>query len=455
MTHQSSVQNQTDRISPTEYVSVIWRLLLIGQVGLALLVWPEPLDPTTMLLAISLSAVVATLGSVDFCKTFLYSFLVATMMAFVVYGLLTPLGLFDTAWQEPLATDSQFFLHESRRFLLEDDSSALFTAWGSLVPVLYGAIAQKAFNGNYLGIVFVNCLLYTATVFWAARILEMHRHWYRFLPLLGLLPLQGFYNSMLAKEPIYLFLTIGALHAYKYAVMSDRFSWKYFCVFTGLTILLIIFRPTGALLLGLVALINVAMRSGLVRASVFFVVFASILLLAITLASYIDYFLPLFFVGSEGDVDITTQLNFSIDSMASKLIPESIAPLFLPPLSLILSPLLGLLWMVSPLPIVDQFINSFQSLFTGAFSFTDLTIIIRYLDSIIIVLMLFLLLRARIIKFVMLNPLVLFGVFQILTTVAFQFFESGRHRYLPGFILAMMVVMFIGRKNADKPFYNN
>jgi hypothetical protein len=41
------------------------------------------------------------------------------------------------------------------------------------------------------------------------------------------------------------------------------------------------------------------------------------------------------------------------------------------------------------------------------------------------------------------NPLMLFTIIQILGIVSFQFLESGRHRYVPGVILALILLSLL------------
>lgn len=432
------------------YKGFLLRLVLVTEVVFAIIVWPEPLDLTALFLALLLVFSVATLGSVTFCLTFAFSFCVATILALVVYGLLAPHGLFETAWQDPLASDSQYFLHQSRYFLSDYDWSALFTTWGSLVPVFYGAFALMAFGGNYIGIVFFNCLLYTASIFLAAKLFDISKQRQRLLPLIGLLPLQGFYNSMLAKEPIYLLLIIGALYAFNHAVKARCILCWHSLLFILLTFILVIFRPTGAILLGLVALITIAKRFGFMRAALLFTVIGILTIAAVMFANFIHYDLPLFFIGSEGGVNFESNLDIPIERMVSKQIPGSLMEFFLPPWSIVVSPILGLLWMISPLPLMGELVTALLGLFSDQFSFNNFATVIRYLDSFTIAWLFLYLIRSRVSKVVMLQPLMLLGIFQVLTTVAFQFFESGRHRYLPGFILAVVVILIIGQRENIK-----
>lgn len=362
-------------------------------------------------------------------------------MALTVYGLSAHLGFFETAWQEPQMSDSQFLLYESRRFLTERDPSALFSTWGSLVPVSYGAIALQIFGGHYLGIVFANSLLYTMSVFSAARLLSIPRYGHRFLPLIGLMPLQGLYNSMLAKEPIYLFLIVVALDAYFCAIASKRITWPPILVFVGLMFVTIVFRTTGAMIVGLVILFGVARQSGWGRALFALTGFAATFATVVAVANFIELPLLVFFLTTDG-VDFSVQADFIQSGFESRQISASLALVLLPPGSIIASPLLGALWMVSPLPLMDNLIDAFSNLLKGEFLFGDLTVINRYLDATVMIALLtsLFVLRARVKRTVVFNPLVLFGTFQLLGIVAFQFIESGRHRYLPGFILAMFVI---------------
>ena len=252
---------------------------------------------------------------------------------------------------------------------------------------------------------------------------------------------------MLAKEPLYLFLVIGALYSFGKAMTPGRLQWPYFLPLMGAMATLIIFRPTGAILLFTIALVNVVARFGLARASALAMVVISLSVVTIGLANYMDYYLPLFFIGNEGGIDLSSHGDLLSERIATKSIPDSLVPLFSPPWSIILSPLLSLLWMISPIPLMGQLMAAFSNLLQGNLSFGDLALATRYLDSVIIILLVFYLFGKKITRSLLFQPLVLFGLLQIISIVALQFFESGRHRYLPGFILALTVTLFMTRRN--------
>jgi hypothetical protein len=366
-------------------------------------------------------------------------------MALSVFFLLNPLDLFSSSYQDPSASDSQFFLHEARRLADDGDITALFTTWGSLLPVLYGATALTLFGGSYIGILFLNSLIYSLSVLYGARLINISSGSYKLLPILGLMPLQGFYNSMLAKEPIYLFLVVFALYTIVDLINNRK---KIAIVFIKLTtfffvaLILVIFRPTGAIILSVATFTYLIRQKGLKIAGIFVLSFSMMALVSTLIANYIDYSVPLFFIGKEGEISFSEQTDLSYERIGTRMsrIPEFIAPIFLPPASILASPILFPLWMISPLPTYMAFIESTGNLISGRLSFFDFSVIVRYLDAIMILLFLIRLVTKKLKIICLKNPLILFGFLQVLSIVIFQFIESGRHRYLPGYILALLVV---------------
>lgn len=429
-------------------INPVLYLIIVLEICVATLLWPEPLEAISILIALLIAFALIVVGNTYFLLTFMCSFLLASIMAFIIYHLSAPLGLFATSWQDPHMSDSQYYLYESHRFLSDHDMSALFSTWGSLVPVFYGSVALEIFGGHYLGIVFANCLLYSIAVFLSARILGIPKYNYRLLPLLGLLPLQGFYNSMLSKEPIYLFLVVSALYVFQLSISYKKVSWPHLAVFSLLEIVLIIFRPVGALIIGIIALFITIRNFGFNRMLFLLSIISAVSVAAIVFARNMDYFLPLFFLGKGYEVDFANQVHLLSADMASKSIPAGLAPLFSPPWSILASPLLGILWMVSPLPLLGKLADASTQFLLGTFSFSELAIVIRYLDAMVMFLLsLLFIIRVKIKRAIIFNPLVLFGVFQILGIVSFEFFESARHRYLPGVILAQLIILFSNRRN--------
>jgi hypothetical protein len=421
----------------------IHRMVLVLLVLVAVITWPEELNPKSLLFATVVTLLMISVAKTEFCKVFICTFSVSTIIAFTIYFLSAPLGLFQTVNQDALSgmTDSQFFLYEARRFIADNEISAFFSTWGGAVPVLYGVLALQLFGGHYVGIVFCNSILYTVSVFLAVRIFNLPHIHYRFLPFMGLLPLQGLYNAMLAKEPIYLFVTVVMLYSvFLFSIHKKIFSWNMF-LFVIMLFVAIVFRPIGAIIVSFIALFTMYKKFGV---KIFFY-FVSIFILNLSIILIylisIDYPIALFIISGPDGGGFSGQAAYQQLFMQIKGIPEFIQPIFHPPWSIILSPFLSILWLISPLPLIGGLIDSCVAIFDGSFRFGDLATIAKYLDAMIIFVLLVIVLMKKIKWWSRPNLIIIFLIIQIITIVMFNFFEASRHRYLPGFMIALFVLV--------------
>jgi hypothetical protein len=133
--------------------------------------------------------------------------------------------------------------------------------------------------------------------------------------------------------------------------------------------------------------------------------------------------------------------------MEAKGIPQILLPFFMPPWSVPLAPVLSILWLISPLPLFGALIDSLIGFQIGRASFLDFATVVRYLDSMIIFYILFKFIRLRLDIFKNTQPIILFLLIQILAISSLQFFESGRHRYLPG---VMFMILYIHYSSFEK-----
>jgi hypothetical protein len=178
---------------------ILIRLVSLAFVLIICICWPEKYNNQSIAIFFLITITLLYISETEFIILFIASFLAASFFAFVNYLLLTPDGLFETNWQEPLVSDSQFFLYQSRIFLTDFDPSALLSTWGSLIPVTYGAIALSIFQNHYIGIVYLNCLLFALSISHLSYMIDpVGKKFSVYMPVC-LMPLQSFYNSMLAS----------------------------------------------------------------------------------------------------------------------------------------------------------------------------------------------------------------------------------------------------------------
>jgi hypothetical protein len=421
------------------YRITLVQILIISSVLTSVIFWPEGFNIKSILLASFITIFTLAIADKDLSRVFLITFLTSVFSAFVIYALTYPVGIFETADQNPLlgGTDSQFMLHEARLFLKDFDIAHLKSTWGSIIPISYGVFAISSFGSSYIGVVYFNALLYSISIILCARVVNLSSNKSALLPLFGLMPLQMAYNGMLAKEPIYLFIVSLALYLIsKISRRTNVLSFKLISIFFVVGICFI-FRPGGAIILGLIIMSEVYKQVSFRKFTLFISFFAAIL--ALLIAIYVSYAfqIPLFFLKTpEGGGGFENMQALQHSFMAQKGISEEFRQLFSFPWNFLLSPILFVAWIFMPLPIMDGFFNSADFLFNGGFILGNFLTLVKYFDAF---LMLGVLLRLFF-KFKILfkspaNLISTFFVFQTLAIVIFNFFESSRHRYLPGIFL--------------------
>jgi hypothetical protein len=430
---------------------ILIRLVSLAFVLIICICWPEKYNNQSIAIFFLITITLLYISETEFIILFIASFLAASFFAFVNYLLLTPDGLFETNWQEPLVSDSQFFLYQSRIFLTDFDPSALLSTWGSLIPVTYGAIALSIFQNHYIGIVYLNCLLFALSISHLSYMIDpVGKKFSVYMPVC-LMPLQSFYNSMLAKEVLYLFLVIQLFYLHKLINESEEFKTLNILRLIIILTTLLLFRPTGALIficvIGYRAFsldFKMKLRSILI--------FSLAAIFTLLLIDSINYTLPLFILGGNDELSLDSHLTLNSIWMESKGIPQILVPFFMPPWSVPLAPVLSILWLISPLPLFGALIDSLIGFQIGRASFLDFATVVRYLDSIIIFYILFQCIRLRLDVFKNTQPIILFLLIQILAISSFQFFESGRHRYLPGVMFMILYIYYSSFEKSNQNF---
>jgi hypothetical protein len=403
--------------------------------------WPEKYEVLSIAIFAVLTLILLNISSFNFVILFTTAFFSASVFANINYYLLSSVGLFETSWQEPLATDSQFFLYESRRFLVDFDPAALFSTWGSLIPVAYGSIALSIFQNHYLGIVYVNCILFTISILRLAHLLNQGKKLHTLFIGACLMPLQSFYNSMLSKEVLYLFLVIELFYLYQLFSESKRNQMAHIARIIVTLTILFIFRPTGAMIfIGIVGYRSLTLNSSTKFTTL--LIFAATSIFAFLLIDTLDYSLPLQLLGGNDALSLDSHAALASIWIATKGIPQVLVPFFTPPQSIPLAPILGILWLISPIPLFGALFDALNSIQSSRASFMDFATLVRYFDSLIMCYLLFRLIKYRFLIFNKPPAFVLFLVIQIFSISSLQFFESGRHRYLPGFILVILFINF-------------
>jgi hypothetical protein len=206
-------------------------------------------------------------------------------------------------------------------------------------------------------------------------------------------------------------------------------------VLFALLLLLLLFRPVGSLILSAVALVSlfrnrqrrVLLGYGAVAVA------AALAVAGIAFASGLR--IPLFFLTSEGAFSFQEQLALAGRYASEKEAVGSFAPLLTPPLSVLMAPILSLPWLIAPFPLLGPSIGSAASLLSFDFTFQDVATVARGLDSLVLVVVLGMLFRQwragprELARQVLNRPILLFTALSVLGIAAFQFIESGRHRY--------------------------
>ena len=420
---------------------MILRVFIIFAVLISTIFWPEKSTAIAVLMGCVIAIIVVIMSNTEFCRIFLQSFIASSIIAYMVYAATAPIGDFAAPSQTSgAASDSQFFLYEARRFINEGNIDALFSTWGSFIPVIFGSGALIVFSGNFIGIVFFNSILYSLSVLYTSRIFNVSNRSSRFLPFFGWMPLQAFYNSMLSKESIYLFLIIFPVYIFKKnydAGHISRFNWF---VFICSIVVCMLLRPIAAMVVVLVCIAYLFAKSPILRFIYLIVTLLVIFFAIISIANFLGYEFP---INISYDA-LIVQRDFMEMAAGEKALGSNLTWLFTPPWSILLSPILGSLWMVSPLPLLGNLVSQLDLMFSGSFTFKLLATVNRYMDAALMVMLLIVgLVRRRRLKTVIINPLTFIAVILVFATVMFQFLESGRHRYFPGFILAMVILASI------------
>jgi len=423
------------------YAELSTRTALLMCVMLSGVLWPEKYNGWSIAIFAAFTFILLYISNFNFIVLFTSAFFSASIFAYINYYLLSPAGIFETSWQEPLATDSQFFLYESRRFLIDFDPAALFSTWGSLIPVIYGSIALGIFKNHFIGIVYCNCILYAISILRLSNLINPTRKNRTIFIAACLLPLQSLYNSMLSKEVLYLFLVVELFYLYQMIAESKQILIAHIWSIIVILTILFIFRPTGALIfIGIVGYRSFTLKSSAKLTT--FLIFLATSVFAFLLIVTLDYSLPLKFLGGNDELSLDSEAALTSIWIETKGIPQILVPFFTPPQSIPLAPLLGVLWLISPLPLLGALFDALNNIQSSRASFMDFATLVRYFDSFIMLFLLFRLIKYRAYITRKMPPFVLFLIIQVLSISSLQFFESGRHRYLPGFMLLILLSSF-------------
>ena len=429
------------------------QILTLFSVLISIVFWPEGFNLKSMLLASFITILTLAIAGKHLSRVFLITFLASAFSAFVIYALTYPAGIFETIDQNPLrgGTDSQFMLHEARLFLKDFDVAHLKSTWGSVIPISYGAFAISSFGSSYIGLVYFNALLYSISIILCARVVNLSSNKYALLPLFGLMPLQMAYNGMLSKEPIYLFIISLALSLIsKISQTSNVLSFKFISIIIVIGVCFI-FRSGGAIILGCIVISEIYKKVSFRKFLLLISFFAAILMLIIVIYVGYDFRIPLFFLKTlEGGGGFEYMQALQQSFMVQKNIPEELQQLFFFPWNFLFSPIFFVAWIFMPLPIMDGFFDSISYLLSGDFILGHFLTLAKYFDAF---LMLTVLLRIFTkIKLLFKSPKNLvfwFFIFQIFAIVIFNFYESTRHRYLPGIFL-IFILLGLQNKFAQK-----
>ena len=429
------------------------QILTLFSVLISVVFWPEGFNLKSVLLAFFITILTLAIAGKHLSRVFLITFLASAFSAFVIYALTYPVGIFETIDQNPLrgGTDSQFMLYEARLFLKDFDVAHLKSTWGSVLPISYGVFAISSFGSSYIGLVYFNALLYSISIILCARVVNLSSNKYALLPLFGLMPLQMTYNGMLSKEPIYLFIVSLALYLIsKISQTRNVLSFKLISIIFVIWVCFI-FRSGGAIILGCIVMSEIYKKVSFRKFVLLISFFAAILTLIITIYASYDFRIPLFFLKTpEGGGGFEYMQDFQQLFMVQKNISEEFQQLFLFPWNFLLSPILFVAWIFMPIPIMDGFFDSADYLLNGGFLLGHLLTLAKYFDA-FLMLAIFLRLFFKI-KLLFKSPKNLvfwFFIFQTFAIVIFNFFESSRHRYLPGIFL-IFILLTLQNKIAPK-----
>jgi hypothetical protein len=408
-------------------------------------VWPGEGGILSSLSILGISILTISLLPRNLINLLIVNFYVTAIVAFYLYYILAPDNLFLISKQDPEygVTDSQYYYYLAREFIDGFNPNFIVGTWGSAAPVLYGSIVLSLFFKNFLGIVFVNVLIFTLSIGLILNSFPIRK--YKGLWIIALLPICVLYNSMLSKEPIYLFLCTLSLHYGLKIAIHGKIA-NYF-PFMLTSIALVLFRPVGtvAVLLSLVSYLILTKKTQALK--VFFILFTTTITLSVLFSLIFDYKIPLFISDAGGGLEY--QVSLASEAAYSKGV-SFIAPLVTWPFSFIFSPLLAIYWLVSPLPFIGDFVSTIYRVFeSDAFKFQDIALIFRVLESTLILVLLIKVLMLFD-KKIFLNKFVFFAIYHTIFVVTFQFLESGRHRYLPDLIIVILYIVLARGKGTQK-----
>ncbi len=370
--------------------------------------------------------------SKEFLLTFLLSFLSALIFAILIYNATINSNLFISEWQDERVSDSQYFLHIAQ-MVASGEWRYLFATWGSFFPVLLGAGSLSLFGGNFIGIIFLNVLLYTCSIFLIAKTLGVNK--IKVLPAAGLLPLQAFYNGMLSKEPLFIFM-IACVCYLIYSIHRERATVLKVIMLIFISSCLFLFRPVGLMIVIFAAMIfyrNILSFKRIIQ--IIAIVLAGIFIVVLFIEQT-NYRIPLAILSDNGKLDFSGLIDIRNERITARGLTGAIVEFVTPPLSLLFSPLLSLAWLVGPLPNVVPLLLAFNA----SFEFSTIAIFVRYADSVAMISMLiYLVIRKRQAKAYVSTIIFYFLILYTIFIATFQFFDSARHRYLTGAIMIVLV----------------
>lgn len=363
-------------------------------------------------------------------NSFIISFLAALLTAICQKWTLESEGVLYVDNQDQLTsgTDSQFYYYCALRFLETYDVAYLDTTWGSILVVLYGSIVLFLSNFSYYGFALFNSYLYVRSIGLIQRSFGFSTYKKIDLLILSALPMVAFYNAMLSKEPIYVYIysvsllslsMIPSVHSILSLIVATMFS--------------LVSRPTAVIFPLFTAIIY---RFGWVfflLTILLMLLFSGVVIQFVSAMRDFGLNIALNGIGEDG-IDFSATNSLVTEAAKLRGISSNLIPLILPPISFYLSPILIPLWMVSPLPLMGRLFDSLSSICGGDSNFGDMAIVYRYVSSLINVGYIYLVFkrlgRRPGSRYAMLAFIVYVGSICI-----FHFLESGRHRYLADMLL--------------------
>ena len=405
---------------------MINKLILILLITVLVLIWPENESPIGLILFISTVSIIFIYSNNQFCFLLTSTFFTSYLNSYYLYNTKNKYDLFRTSTQDQHLgmTDSQFFLYIAEQIIKTESYDMLLWTWGSLIPTLFGTILLYIFN-LYYAIVFFNCLLYISSILTVLKIFKITKLKLSDILIISILPLSILYNSMLSKEPIFLYLVcLGISLISRINLLEPRFQYNNLKLLLIGTILLL-FRPIGFVILGGLYLFR-ARFIFLIKKLLFVIVF---LIIVIFLLLLIDYPLPLFFL-NKGSFDMSPMIAMQKQLASIKEIPTFLHNYIIPPYSFLLFPLLLLAWFLGPLINIGTFYLSIEYVLNYGYTFSEIINILKFIDLFIILFFFIILIKNRNLTSIRNIYLIILPLFIILFfIVTFNFLESSRHKY--------------------------